>query len=582
MSNPVEDLAPLSWWRRALSDRDSDLWEQLRLLYADQAEAWCIRLLQGLEAFTHAYAEDGEDRPVLLSRCPGQMNIAGMHIDYGGMPSLHMAVRGHDTITIAAAGEDGVARFRSLYQAEEGGRRVFDPVQFRLSDLAADPPVESRQDLLRLAGHICAQRERESGTAFDDSWSILPQGGLVYLDSWLRLHGQAPKGVDALVVSNVSPSGGMSSSSALVISTAWAYLGLHGVTPGKDMSWEDAIDGVWTSEWIRGTRGGTADHGGMVLSKAGQLVSVGVFPAQDCGSAPLPSEYVAVILDSGVLRVYDEAGKEETVLAYPLGTWLLRDVLLPSKVGTPGWTQLVGDFRQRIELIRDITPENLGVTTAQLCELLASIPEETSLQQMQAMARSTGVEAEFDAMHESEIGDKFPSISPEYPIKLRRRFTFGLAEQDRVAAMIDFLADGDVATAFELVRISHAGDYDEEVTVEELAEVGARADTDPRGRLAFVAGGYGRMTDAYDRVVTTLNRFLLSHGADAGAVQRLGAGWGGNVGGLISRRFLQGPERAALENLVTQDLGLPALELERSVATPGAGAGLLPAPQQEG
>ena len=86
------------------------------------------------------------------------------------------------------------------------------------------------------------------------------------------------------------------------------------------------------------------------------------------------------------------------------------------------------------------------------------------------------------------------------------------------------------------------------------------------------------MTDAYDRVVTTLNEFLLSYGADAGAIQRLGAGWGGNVGGLISRRFLQGEERAALERLVSEDLGLPPLDLERSVATPGEGASLLPGP----
>ena len=144
--------------------------------------------------------------------------------------------------------------------------------------------------------------------------------------------------------------------------------------------------------------------------------------------------------------------------------------------------------------------------------------------------------------------------------------------------ILDFLAAGDVATAFELVRISHAGDYDTEVTEGELGTLAGLPDDDPRARLAFVSGGYGRMTDDYDRVVTTLNRFLLTHGADAGAIQRLGAGWGGNVGGLISRRFLQGEERAALERVVSEELGLPPLDLERSVATPGEGAALLPGP----
>ena len=578
MGSQPPDAVPLSRWRGALSRQQGDLWQRLESLYGEQADAWRRRLLGALDTFAQAYPEGGEARPVVISRCPGQMNIVGMHIDYGGMPSLRLAVRGRDTVTIAAARDDDTARFRSLYRDEKVGERVFDPVEFRLSDLAPATAIDSRQALLDYAGQICAERERSTGTTFDDSWSILPQGGLVYLDSWLRLAGYRPRGIDAVIVSNVSPSGGMSSSSALVISIAWAYLGLHGVVPGIDMTWADAIDGVGTSEWIRGTRGGTADHGGMILGKAGQLVSVGVLPALERGSAPLPAQYVAVILDSGVPRVYDEAGKEETVLAYPLGTWLVRDVLLPAKVGAPGWESLVPDFRERIDLIRDITPERLGIRTPQLCELLASVPALTTLAEMETRAEAAGVGSRYRAMCERDIGNKFPRITPDFPVRLRRRFTFGLAEQDRVAAMVDFLAAGDVATAFELVRISHAGDYDVEVSQDELGALAALPDDDPRARLAFVPGGYGRMTDAYDRVVTTLNEFLLSYGADAGAIQRLGAGWGGNVGGLISRRFLQGEERAALERLVSEDLGLPPLDLERSVATPGEGASLLPGP----
>jgi len=569
--------APLSRWRGALAGGEGDLWQCLQSLYGTQALAWRQRLLEALEAFGEAYPEGGDERQVVISRCPGQMNIAGMHIDYGGMPSLHMAVRGHDTVTIAAARDDGVVRLRSLYRDEDALER-FDPVEFQLTDLCPATPIDSRQALLDYAGHVCAQREQATGSSFDDGWAILPQGGLVYLESWLRRAGQTPSGVDALIISNVSPSGGMSSSSALVISTAWAYLGLHRTVPGRDMSWVDAIDGVGTSEWIRGTRGGTADHGGMVLGKAGRLVSVGVFPAQDCGSASLPDDYVAVILDSGVPRVYDEAGKEETVLAYPLGTWLVRDVLLPARVDTPGWDNLAPDFHGQIDMIRDITPQRLGITTAQLCEVLAAVPSQTTLAEMQALAESVGVGAEYAAMHERDIGNKFPRITDSYPIWLRRRFTFGLAEQDRVAAMLEFLAAGDVATAFELVRISHTGDYDTEVTEDELAALAQGGGDDPRTRLAFVPGGYGRMTDAYDRVVTTLNKLLLSYGADAGAIQRLGAGWGGNVGGLISRRFLAGGPRAALERVVGDDLGLPALDLEHSIATPGAGACLLPPP----
>ena len=575
---PSPFTAAIRDWRRALDDRTSALGPDLQRLYGDESEAWRLRYQEALSLFAERYPEGGEGRPVVISRCPGQMNIMGMHIDYGGMPSLRLAVRGHDTVTVAAARDDDRVALHSIYRGDGGAAQVFEPVSFRLSDMAAAEPLATRQDLMDYAGTLGTRRERETGSAMDDGWGILPQGQLVYLDSWLRLRGRQPAGLDALLFSNVSPSGGMSSSSALVISTAFAVLGLHGLRPGRDISWEDVIDGVGTSEWIRGTRGGTADHGGMVLGRSGQLVSVGVFPAQDCGSAPLPEEYVAILLDSGVPRVYDEAGKEETVLAYPLGTYLLRDVLLPARLGAPGWEGLAPDFRERVEMIRDLTPENLGLTTAQLCELLAMVPERTCLSELEAGARGTGGGEAFAEMNRREVGERFPHTSLDSPILLRRRFTFGLAEQDRVAAAVDLLAAGDAATAFELVRLSHAGDRDTEVTRQELAAVAeASRRGDPRGRLAFVAGGYGRMTGGYDRVVTALNDFLEGYGSDAGAVQRLGAGWGGNLGGLISRRFLDGPERSALEEVVA-GLGLPEADLDRSVATPGEGACLLTPP----
>ena len=206
------------------------------------------------------------------------------------------------------------------------------------------------------------------------------------------------------------------------------------------------------------------------------------------------------------------------------------------------------------------------------------VPERTSLSELEASARGTGGGEAYEEMHRREVGERFPHTRPDSPILLRRRLTFGLAEQDRVAAAVDLLAAGDAATAFDLVRLSHAGDRDAEVTREELAALaGASRRGDPRGRLAFLPGGYGRMTDDYDRVVTALNDFLEGYGQDAGAVQRLGAGWGGNLGGLISRRFLDGPERAALEGVIA-DLGLPEADLDRSVATPGEGACLLTPP----
>ena len=149
--------------------------------------------------------------------------------------------------------------------------------------------VAERQALMDYAGQVCRQRLERTGSALASDWSALVEGQLIYLESYFRGR-VALGGFDGLVWSNVSPSGGMSSSSALVVATALAVMGVHGLDAAlRNMPEADLVDGLGTSEWMRGTRGGTADHGGMILGRAGKLVGVGVFPARVQGEAALPS-----------------------------------------------------------------------------------------------------------------------------------------------------------------------------------------------------------------------------------------------------------------------------------------------------
>jgi galactokinase len=500
----------------------------------------------------------------------------GMHIDYGGMPSVRLAVRGADTLTLARANKSDVVRLCShLYY---GGEKVnrFEPFELRLSKIAPTANVGTREALMAYAGMVCRRRLEQTGSAQNDHWSVLVMGQLVYLESYFRAR-IALGGFDALVWSNVSPSGGMSSSSALVVSTACAALGANDLEPGLDLPMADLVDGVGTSEWIRGTRGGTADHGGMVMGRSGKLVGVGVFPAQPVGEAVLPEDYVALALDTGVPRIYDEAVKEETVVVYPLGTFYVRELLLPRLAGEGEFAGLASDFKERIHMIRDISSEQLGIGTAAIYRLLCEMPAQTSLQQLRSEAERAGCGPAFAATCAREITGKFQVLGDSTPIFLRRRFAFGLAEQDRVKYMLEYLRVGDMATVLELARISHAGDADQEVEADLLHDLRRRAQAgEERARLCFLPGGYGRMTPEYDRVVRRVNEYLLqSGGKEAGALQRLGAGWGGNMGGLIRREYIYGERHADFARFLRDELGIEA-DLSASVAAPGEGAGLVP------
>ena len=129
--------------------------------------------------------------------------------------------------------------------------------------------------------------------------------------------------------------------------------------------------------------------------------------------------------------------------------------------------------------------------------------------------------------------------------------------------MLEYMNGGNMETALELVRISHDGDQDQEVEEVQLGrlELGARRG-EARAALCFLAGGYGRMTPEYDRVVRQ---------------QRLGAGWGGNIGGLVRREFVLGARRRVFSHLLNEVLGIQD-DLDNCIATPGEGACLFGAP----
>ena len=231
--------APLDQWIEAF-DADS-LQALLEHFYgADAAILWKQRYGKILGEFARYYGGEGE---LVIARCPGQMNIMGMHIDYGGMPSIRLSVRGSDTITIARANQSGRVRIRSVIEVGGQPKEEYAPLEFDLDSIVPGANVATRQALMDYAGQVCSQREAETGNALADDWSILPQGQLIFLESYFRGR-RMIQGFDALVWSNVSPSGGMSSSSALVVSTAFAALGVNGLQPRSDMPEEDLVDGI--------------------------------------------------------------------------------------------------------------------------------------------------------------------------------------------------------------------------------------------------------------------------------------------------------------------------------------------------
>ena len=103
--------------------------EFARIYGPDQVEAWRANYLEALACFAAQYGGEGE---WVVARCPGQMNAMGMHIDYGGMPSLRLAVRGADTLVVARKMQSRRVRVSSRLRSPGEAKDRFAPIEIDL------------------------------------------------------------------------------------------------------------------------------------------------------------------------------------------------------------------------------------------------------------------------------------------------------------------------------------------------------------------------------------------------------------------------------------------------------------------
>ena len=156
------------------------------------ARVFAVRMKQqAIEHFTRHYGRP----PTVVARAPGRIEFIGNHTDYNGGTVLGAAI---DRGVWIAAGPAPAGRLRFASDAQP------EPVTV---PAAAPRP---------LAG---AQR-----------WANYPLGvWAVFREFGLR----PPDGLDCLVVSNLPVGAGLSSSAALELASALAYLGLTGESPPR-------------------------------------------------------------------------------------------------------------------------------------------------------------------------------------------------------------------------------------------------------------------------------------------------------------------------------------------------------------
>ncbi len=525
-----DTLAPPAAWDELLRNPSAAARRRFQQWYGEDVPWEPIRRV--LEAFARRY---GTDRPVAIVRSPGRINLLGRHIDHQGGTVNVMAINREILLVTAPRSDDQVtlANTNAAQFAEQS---------FRISDLVANLDWDDWQ---RIIDGPRIQRMLEAARG---DWANYVKAAILRLQEQFR--DRRLRGLDMMVGGEIPMGAGLSSSSALVVATAEAVTTFNRLP----VSARRLVSLCGEGEWFVGTRGGAADHAAIKLSRRGYVTRVGFFPFEIGDSARFFPGHNLVVCNSGIY-----AGKSH------LARNTFNQKVTAYHIGRVWFKMLRPDLAPKIEHLRDLDPERLGLGRAEFFQVLGQLPAR--------LARAK-VQAAFAQMAEAER-DKLERLfhSHEAPAEgyaVRDVVLFGLAEIARARRCLELLKQNDARELGRLMSISHDGDrVAREVKPNQWRraaagppaggwdaaglDAGARP---PAGELdlAGVPGAYGCSLPEIDRIVDLARRLPGVEGA-----QLAGAGLGGCVMVLAQQQHTAG----ILQALAAQGI---AAEVFRPIA----------------
>ncbi len=390
--------------------------ERLQSIYGPSANLLERRApyLSVLKAFIREYA----DRPVIISRAPGRVNLMGRHIEHRGGSTNILAID-REVIAIVAPRQDDVIH---LCNADT----EFSKTCFSISQTIA------AYDTADWVEFIESEKILEIVSSTRGDWSNYIKAGILRL----QLHDRNKPlcGMDMMFSGNIPMAAGLSSSSALVVATMEAVISLNSLA----LEVEEFVALSGEGEWFVGSRGGAGDHAAMKCGVRGEITHMNFFPFSVGESVTWPEEYDIVVANSGIKAKKSDGARDRfnaMVASYELAyLWVLKEF---------------PEHADRIYCLRDINATNLGITQTELYRMLLRVPQTIRTEEV------------FDLYPEKwhkRIRRALSSHKPFLCYRLRGVLLYGLAECARAEECIKLLNAGDYNRLGELMCLSHNGD----------------------------------------------------------------------------------------------------------------------------
>jgi N-acetylgalactosamine kinase len=344
----------------------------------------------------------GADARIVAARAPGRVNLIGEHTDYSGLPVLPAAIDRSTTVVATATDENEIELMN------------------------ADAAWPSRRFAI----------ERRIPPYATGDWANYVKAAIQGVIDRFDARGKW-RGASMIVGSRVPPAAGLSSSSALTVSTALAFMAINEL----ELEPIDAATMVARSEWYVGTRGGAMDQSAAILGRRDHALFIEFDPIR-VRAVKMPANAAIVVADSR--EVADKSGKvraeyNRRVVECALAARILGRALKLDSV------KILGD------VVRAIPDWNAAALVEKLAE---SSPPRLGADLKEA-ANIVGVS---QSMLEAELlgeGSTRTLLDSSRPLEILRRARHVLSETERVIRAADMLEAGRLDEMGKLMDASH-------------------------------------------------------------------------------------------------------------------------------
>jgi N-acetylgalactosamine kinase len=377
-------------------------------------DAWDADELVRAARFAHELrAQVGADSRIFAARAPGRVNLIGEHTDYSGLPVLPAAID-RATIVVAAANTSGELFVRNADLAWPA--RTFRIERQIPAYVMGDWVNYVKAAVQGVIDHFAARGESISRF----------RGGAMIVDG------------------RVPVAAGLSSSAALTISSALAFMAFNSL----ELPLLEAAEMAARNEWYVGTRAGGMDQAASLLGRRDHALFIEFDPLR-VRPVKMPSHAAIVVADS--LEVADKSGRVRGEYNRRVVECSLAARILGRALGIDN-ARILGHIVKRAWRI---DAESLERTLAK------NAPAELGTDLIDA-ARILDVDR--DTLARDLLGEgPHRIILDARPLRILARARHVLGETERVMRAVDALEAGRLDEMGALMNASHAslaGDFE--------------------------------------------------------------------------------------------------------------------------